>query len=136
MKVNIYFPLLITLPFITMLMGCRPSNNCSNIKYGKYYYFEKTTKHKIEVERDDTIQFERDLVTGSVMRSKIVWINKCQYQLFINVSPKSDLTFQKKEEIPINIEIINVKDNFYSCKGTSYVDGKRFETLDTFYFNK
>jgi len=55
--------------------------NCSEYKIGKFKYYSKVNGNFYIIERNDSIQVERNLTTGSITTLKINWTNDCEYEL-------------------------------------------------------
>jgi len=120
------------------LTACKDYSDCTKIRTGKFYYTTKLKRNKVEVYRSDSVQIETDLVTGLVLRSKINWESNCQYSLRIKILTEDnpDSQNQKYVEVPITIKILAVEKEFYTSKALSILGDRKFETIDTFYYNK
>jgi hypothetical protein len=123
---------LFSLAISAKLVSCTTTKNCSRVKNGNFFYFDKVDRHRIEIYRDDTIQTERNSKTGEVIKSKIIWVNSCNYDLLVRVT-KNDSISLNKFEIPIRFEITTIKKGFYIFKATSVIDNMEFEVTDTLF---
>lgn len=130
MKKYYILPVLFVLTLSIKFISCASTKSCSRLKTGHFFYFDKIDRHKIEIYRDDTVQVETDAKTGSIIQTKIKWIDNCRYELIVK-GTKNDST---RLDIPIHFEIISVKKTFYLYKAISFLDGKQFEVSDTLFF--
>ena len=76
-------------------------------KNGKFKYFSTQTGNNYIIERNDSLQIERNLKTGSVTTLKIEWTGECEYNLTLlnrQSSPSDTLTkFQQKTVLKTKI---------------------------------
>jgi len=113
-------------------------SDCSKIKNGKFYYYSKKSRDKVDIERFDSLQLETNIKTGLILKSKIFWKNDCRYDMYINAlsNAKLDKLDSLIASIPASVEIINVQDSFYVCKTKMKIINKDIESTDTIYFKK
>jgi hypothetical protein len=55
--------------------------NCAGLKTGKFLYYSSITNKKYFIERNDSIQIEVDAASKKATKSKIIWVNDCEYYL-------------------------------------------------------
>jgi hypothetical protein len=119
--------------------SCRDVPNCEKIKNGKFHYFTKRTRERIDIERFDSLQLETDAKTeGSPLKSKIVWKGECKYDMFINAFTEFKLTGDDSifATTPSHVSIIYIGDTFYVCIAKLDVFNRDIELRDTVYFNR
>ena len=134
-KYNFYFTIIVLSFFITSFSSTK-SNDCAEIKNGKFYYYSKISRDKVDVERFDSMQLETNTKNGHVLRSKIIWINECNYDMYINALSNSKL--EKMDSLisvtPTSVEIISVNSTWYICHWKMKILSKEIEGSDTIYF--
>lgn len=113
-------------------------SDCYKIKNGKFYYYSKNSRDKIDIERFDSLQLETNIKTGLILKSKIIWKNDCKYDMYINAlsNSKLDKLDSLLATIPASVEIINVQDSFYICTTKMKIINKDIESTDTIYLKK
>jgi len=124
-------------PLLFLSFAYKNLTNCEKIKNGKFYYYAKKTREKINIERFDSLQLETNTKTGgSPIKSKIVWKTACKYDMFINALSESGLT--RVDSIiavtPSHVEIIFIGNAFYVCIAKMNIFNKNLEFRDTIYF--
>lgn len=131
--------ILLTVSFCCLkLISCKNSYDCSKVKNGNFFYTSKIGRHKVEVLRFDSVQIEKDLTTGLILKSKVLWESDCQFKLFVNSLSESKLDSidQIISQIPVNIQIVFVDKDFYISKGIAIVTNEKIEVIDTIYLRK
>lgn len=81
----------IVIILITFFASCSPQSpqlDCSAFKSGRFSVNMKGDSAVSLIERNDSIQIETNLKTGSISKNKIKWIGPCEYEL-IYVSQNS-----------------------------------------------
>ena len=127
MKINIYC--LISVFTILILSGFsfKNSTDCSKIKTGRFYYYNKALSgSKVNIERFDTAQIETNSISGSVLRSRIVWKSSCSYDLFVNSLSQTKLNPNDSllSITPVTIDITYVSDDFYIYNDKMIISSK------------
>jgi hypothetical protein len=108
--------------------------DCSAIKTGKFEYRSDLNKDRISVERNDSIQVEKN--RSMEFRLRVKWIDSCTYEL----SPISFKMEGKKQPLEgasalvIVSEIIKVTPNYYIAE--SRTKGKNDPSIDTILVSK
>lgn len=126
--------LLTTILFLLFVSSCSDKEDnpdCSVIRNGKFEYRGGFSNKNIIIERDDSIQTEKDADTGLSMKFKVEWHDKCDYQLTLisfNINGKDSLV-NPSQFPPIKTEIEKVTKNFYIC--SSVMEGKNASRRDT-----
>ena len=93
---------------------------CEKYKTGKFYFYNKANKQRINIERKDSLQIETN-ESGDITVLKVNWTGACEYELFFNyVTPKE---ISKKADVqkivesmgnkPLQIKILSGTDNYY-----------------------
>lgn len=96
------------------------NQNCDNYRTGKFYFYNKVNKQKINIERKDSLQIETH-ENGDITVLKVYWIGPCEYELLFNyMTPKEvskrDTTqrmFQSINNEPLQIKILSGTDSYY-----------------------
>lgn len=131
---TISFLLLLSLPS----WNCEQPIDCSKVKNGKFFYYAKLDGRKISIERKDSLQIEVDPTKNSILRSKIVWVDKCRFKMYVNAYSESKL--EREDSIlatkVVTIEILNVTPDFYTCNVNFYTSKKEYNLKDTIYIQK
>jgi hypothetical protein len=119
---------LITILSLAILFGCKHPTDCSKFKNGTFTYQSSNTDRMIVIERDDTIQFERNLVTGSVAKCRIKWVSPCEYELILlsasGFSPKGQLFLTTNTN---HVTITEVGNDYYKAHSVIKGDDKTVE---------
>jgi hypothetical protein len=103
--------------------------SCSSIKTGTFIQHAKFNNKSIVIERNDSLQVEKDLVSGATATSRIKWITPCSYLLIPmparGITPdKTDQYFQAH---PFTVNIVEVKKSYYIF--TCVADSADFKTV-------
>jgi hypothetical protein len=120
--------------FLLFVSSCADKENrpdCSIIRNGKFEYRGGFSTKHFTIQRDDSIQIEKDPDTGLGMKFKIEWDDECHYELklisFI-IGGKDSLI--KQSEFPtVKTEVVKVTKNYYVCR--SSLQGKNSIRRDT-----
>lgn len=117
----------------TLFLSCNPTSKqsaCSKFKEGKFLSHSAFDQRTI-VERNDTMQLEKNDVTGLVMRARIKWIGSCEYQL-INPEEKDSIgSFRPMFGGKTITEKILKAENEY-CVYEASMEGVSMKIIDTF----
>lgn len=126
--------------FVFLLPFCFPDlENCNHIRNGKFYYFAKRTRERINVYRSDTLQVEAGLKKDDKpLKSKIIWKSDCEYDMFINAYSDSRLTGDDSiiAATPAHVKIIHINRSFYVCVAKLKIFDRNIELRDTLFFIK
>ncbi len=115
------------------------TTNCSQLRNGRFYYFTKKSRERIDVYRQDSLQLETSSLKDDVpLKSKIVWKSNCEYDMFINALSDSPLTGDDSiiARTPANVKIIHIESAFYVCIAKLSVFDRDLEFRDTLFFTK
>jgi len=69
---------------VAVFLSCKQTtkySNCSDFKSGIFHYIAKEAGNLYFITRTDSIQTERNSITGVITKAHIKWINDCEYQL-------------------------------------------------------
>lgn len=118
-----------------MAFNTRNVKDCAKIKNGKFYYYSKTSRDKVNIERQGNVQLEEDTKTGQVLKNKLTWTGDCSYELYINALSEDKLN--KIDSLisitPTLVEITDVNSDYYVCMWKLTVLNKDFQGIDTIY---
>jgi hypothetical protein len=133
------FLLVVILSLQGISLSCNDTSDCKKIKDGKFYYYTKKTRERIDVERFDSLQLETDAKTAnSPLKSKIVWKDDCSYDMYINAFTETRFTGDDSifAATPSQVSIIYIGDTFYVCIAKMDVFDKHMEFRDTLFFSR
>ena len=111
--------------------------DCKQVRNGSFYYFAKKTRERVNVYRQDSLHIETDAQNNEVpLKSKIVWKNDCENEMYINAYSDRILTGDDSiiATTPANVKIIHIDKSYYVCIATLNIFGKSFVVRDTLYF--
>ena len=120
--------------FLLFVSSCTEKKDkldCSIVTKGKFEYRGGYTNKQFSIERDDSIQIEKDEDTGLGMKFKIEWNGPCDYTL----TPLSfiingrDSSIGRAESRRMKTGILKVTKNYYVCRST--IDGENIFRSDT-----
>ena len=115
------------------------SKNCNDLRNGKFYYFSKKSRERIDVYRFDSLQLETGSNKGDIpQKNKIVWKGDCEYDMYINAFSDTPLTGDDSiiAATPAHAKIIYIDSLFYVCTAKLNVFDKNLQLRDTLYFAK
>jgi hypothetical protein len=111
---NIVLWLALFFTYEASLFDNTPQLDCKNYKVGKFTLVDTIFNGKYLIERNDSIQIERNLISGSTSKYRVTWINDCQYNLTIFEGTERIINFYKGRALTIRIV-------------ETYKDGYKFE---------
>lgn len=116
---------------VSSCSGKQDKLDCSNLKTGRFEYRGGFSNKNFSIERNDSIQIEKDEDTGVGMKFKIDWNGACDYKLtaISFIFNGKDSAIEKSEFSPIKTKILKVTRNYYVC--TSINEGKNIVHRDT-----
>ena len=134
-KYNSYLLIAFFLFFITSF-SLKNTNECDKVKNGKFYYYSKISRDKVDIERFDSIQLETNTNNGHLLRNKIIWKGDCKYDMFINALSNSKLktTDSLIASTPATVEIKKIGTTYYICEWEMKILTKELVGTDTIYF--
>lgn len=108
--------------------------DCTRFRTGKFEFKIRGLNRTYLIERNERIQIESDLVTGSKGVFSVNWIDSCTYDLtllnFLNKGSDSLTNPMYHSKFPqVRAQIIEFGKDYYVCQ--TVVDGKNFESRDT-----
>jgi len=117
--------------FVSACSNKQDKLDCSNIKTGKFEYHGGFSNKHFSIERNDSIQIEKDEDTGFGMKFKIEWLEACQYNLtaMAIVINGKDSAIDRSKFPRLKTEILKVTKNYYVCR--SIMKGKDIVHMDT-----
>jgi hypothetical protein len=130
--VRIYFiSVILCSLFIPSCSEKKDKLDCSTVKKGKFEYKGGFWNKHFSIERDDSIQIERDEDTGFGMRFKIEWKEGCEYELtpLSFIINGKDSAIENLDSRRMNTQILKVTGNYYICR--SVITGEKAAHLDT-----
>lgn len=103
-----------------------PVNDCSQYMFGKFYFYNKTSKEKVNIERKDSFQIETNATTGDITIMKVYWKSDCEYELVFNYMTPKEVSKAKRPipiveasaDIPLRIKILSGTDQYYLFEAT------------------
>ena len=112
------------------------SIDCKNIKNGKFYYYSKKSRERINILRKDSLQLEAGTKDTSTIKSRVIWKSDCEYDMYLNALSDTKLTgFDSLMAlIPAHIQIIYIGKAFYVCTVSFSIPEKEINLRDTIYF--
>lgn len=120
---------------LILILSCSQKNDCGKFRTGKFISHSIDSQQTI-IDRNDTTQVETNALTGHIFKSKIKWINDCEYQLS-DVEERKDfsdtLTPIWIDKI-ITTKILKVKYDY--CVYESSMPGVSMRMIDTLYISK
>src|SRR4051812_14850497 len=88
--------------------------DCRTFKTGKFRLVDKDLEYIIE--RNDTVQIERDLKKNTMSKFKVTWVTDCDYELNILEGPQEVMDFFKGKTLSIQILETTGKGYKYEAK--------------------
>ena len=120
MRKQIFYsvPLLLVAPVIFF---AKSSFDCTQYKFGKFYIYNKVNEQRIDIERKDSLQIERNAETGDITVMKVNWTLDCEYELLFNYTTPKEVSQSKRSQlvtgisanIPMRIKILSGTENYY-----------------------
>ena len=113
--------------------------SCEQIKNGKFYYFSKETRERVNVVRLDSVQVEKTEKPGDKpLKNKISWKADCEFDLYVNALSDEKLTGIDSliAATPAHVRIIYVGTSYYVCTGHMKIFGKEINLRDTLYYSE
>lgn len=139
MKKNKYHYVLAICSLVFTSFCFDTKGDCSLIRNGKFYYFAKKSRERIEVYRQDSLQLETGSPKDGIrLKNRIVWKGDCEFDMFINALSDSPLTGDDSiiARTPVNVKIIHIEPTFYVCVAKLRIFDKNLELRDTLFFTK
>jgi hypothetical protein len=132
MKLFLLLKLLILSTLISITCN-RKHPDCTYFKTGKFLLYSRATNKKYFIERNDSFQIEIDSLSKRISRSKITWINDCEYYL-VNIpdsSSERDKLDAFFESAPIKTTILKTTPFYYIFSSKVDSMGKELIIIDT-----
>jgi hypothetical protein len=80
-----------------------PVTTCRDFKTGKYVLIDDKINGKYLIERNDTLQIEKDMNTGNTSKYRVTWVSDCEYHLAIIDGPEDIMNFFRGKILTIRI---------------------------------
>jgi hypothetical protein len=110
-------------------------NDCGMFRTGKFRFYGKESKWEYIIERNDSVQIERNLTNGHITKTRIKWTGDCEYQL--TYLGENDATYQNPEIMKskaLKTKILQVTKDY--CIFETTMDGSDRVLTDTFWVYK
>ena len=116
----IYFLQGTLLVFTGLLFFDEQIQDCEKYRTGKFYFYNKANRQKINIERKDSLQIETN-ESGDITVLKINWTGPCQYELLFNYMTPKDVSkskdvqrvFDSNGDSPFQIRILGGTESYY-----------------------
>lgn len=120
------------IPFLILLLisfNSLAQPECSRYKIGKYVLTDPSINYEMVVERNDSIQIERNMITGTESKYWVKWKNDCEYSLKIFKGPKDEMEFYKDKLL--YVKIVETEKNNYTFIAS--IQGQDFSITQKMY---
>ena len=113
---------------ILIFLSCSGSDlDCEKFKIGKFEINDPTQGYETVIERNDSIQVEKNLTDGTESLFFIEWKSRCEYTLeLISTSGEIPESIVGKK---LNVRITSTDEDEYNFEAT--MDGVDFKLEDT-----
>ncbi len=114
---------------LLLFFSCKQKkSDCSRFHTGKFSYHGSVTKQNYVVERNDSIQTELVVETGTVLKFRIEWTGPCSYELqFIAVEKAgTDPSILTRKFLPIRTMILTTAKDYYVYKTVTSIAGPEY----------
>ena len=109
-----FFVLVISI-YVTGASSAHEDLKCKQFKTGKFTIVEQETDVQYIIERNDSLQTERDLSSGSTSTYRVTWLNDCEYQLNIIEGDDDLMNFYSSRTL--TIRVLEIYENGYKFEG-------------------
>lgn len=120
MRIQFFF---ISLLGLILLTNCSSQTDCKSFKNGKFRVLDEKLNHESIIDRNDSIQIEKNLTTGDVSEYIINWTSDCEYTL--EIIKGSTETLKILNDKLVFVTIISVETDGYKfqveIEGMDYV---------------
>lgn len=105
--------------------------DCKRFRTGGFFYHSKIDNSHTIIERNDSIQTELSVETGSIVKARIIWTSACEYELHYRnqSSNSSDSIVSALKVRPLKTVILETGKDYYVFKST--MDGVDMVLIDT-----
>jgi len=94
--------------------------DCDMYRTGKFYFYNKANKQKINIERRDSLQIETN-EKGDITVSRVSWTGPCEYELLFNYMTPKEVSKEGVQKVfeaapgntPLQIKILSGTDSYY-----------------------
>jgi len=113
---------------LLLFFSCKQKSDCSRFHTGKFRYHGSVTKQNYVVERNDSIQTELVVETGTVLKFRIEWTDPCSYELqFIGIEKVgNDSSILIRKFLPIRTMILTAGEDYYVYKTVTSIAGPQY----------
>jgi hypothetical protein len=106
------------------------TQGCDHLREGTFEYRNYLTNGRISIERNDSMQTEKDFGSGIDMLFKVTWITPCEYHLkFISMTGGNSQGYDPRDAPLVRSEIIKVTPNYYITRTRSGSNPVHVDTL-------
>lgn len=111
--------LILILFFATFLWtscdSSRKNFSCDNFKTGRFELHSEFNNSTSIIDRDDSIQTETNTLTGHIVKAKIKWTDKCEYELIYveQTLNSSDTIVPLIQSKSLNTKILKATKDYY-----------------------
>ena len=114
---RILIALILLLSPIILIGQQKRKISCDKIRNGNFFYYHSEKSYSVI--RQGNKQLEIDLSTGDTTFLEVTWLSDCMLNLkslssTVHLSQEEELFFKAH---PVNIEILNVTEAYYTFKG-------------------
>ena len=115
-----FVPLFGAVVIAFFFISIKEMETCEKYKTGKFYFYNKVNKQKINIERRDSLQIETD-ENGDIIVLKVNWTGACAYELFFNYMTPKEVSKRVNDQkivetmgnAPLQIKILSGTDSYY-----------------------
>ena len=133
---NKFWFVFIVFSVVILSFAFKDSSDCAKIKNGRFYYYLKRSRERVDIERFDSLQVETNTKNGNILKNKIVWKEDCKFEMYVNAFSDSKLTGLDSllAATPSTVEITDLYPQYYVCKYKVTILNRNIEGTDTMYF--
>lgn len=131
------FFFLLLISFTVCCKSNKQAISCERLKTGKFGFWGNGSNREYFIQRNDSVQIERDDLSGTVIEFNIKWLSPCEYELVFKrfVKKGNDSLLFKDHKYPIVRTVIHkITPDYYVF--TSRVEGLSDELTDTMGISK
>ncbi len=106
--------------FIGLIFSsCSSQSDCEKFKTGRFKLDDPTSGFESIIERNDSIQIERNITMNTVSKYYITWKSPCEYAL--EMISGSDKLMEVPKNRTLNVKIISTKADQYTFE--AWIEG-------------
>lgn len=123
MRIRYFLKIITFIGVLVLFTNCYSKTDCKLFKNGKFKIIDENSNNESIIERNDSIQIEKNLTTGDVSEYIVNWTNDCEYTLKIIKGSKETLSILKDKLL--FVKILSVESGAYKfqveIEGIDYV---------------